>query len=77
MKMRPDVSAKGFSAVNAFFFSGLSKIAYATEDEARGLLVGNATNAGLGFDRFYWFEVCTYWCALPGESVLGTSETAA
>lgn len=56
--MKPDLSAKGFSALNAFFFSGMSKIAYATEDEARGLLVGNSTNAGLGFDRFFWFEVC-------------------
>lgn len=55
--MQPDLSAKGFSALNAFFFSGLSKIAYATEDEARGLLVGNSTNAGLSFDRFFWFEV--------------------
>eukprot|EP00752_Nemacystus_decipiens_P002419 g2280.t1 len=56
VRMKPDLSAKGFSALNAFFFSGLSKIAYATEDEARGLLVGNATNVGLGFDRFFWFE---------------------
>ena len=56
--MRPDVSAKGFSAINAFFFSGLCKIAYSTEHEARGMLVGNSTNPGLGFDRFYWFEVC-------------------
>lgn len=55
--MKPDLSAKGFSALNAYFFSGLSKIAYATEDEARGLLVGNSTSAGLGFDRFFWFEV--------------------
>lgn len=55
--MRPDLTAKGFSAVNAFFFAGMSKIAYATKDEARGLLVGNSTNHGLGFNRFYWFEV--------------------
>lgn len=56
--MKPDLSAKGFSALNAFFFSRLSKIAYATEDDARGQLIGNSINAGLGFDRFFWFEVC-------------------
>ncbi|CAN0313678.1 unnamed protein product [Ectocarpus sp. 6 AP-2014] len=56
VKMKPDLSAKGFSALNAFFFAGLSKIAYASEDEARGLLVGNSTERGLGFDRFHWFE---------------------
>ncbi|CAN0366380.1 unnamed protein product [Pylaiella littoralis] len=56
VKMRPDLSAKGFSATNAFFFAGMSKIAYATQDEARGLLVGNSTDSGLGFDRFHWFE---------------------
>ncbi|CAM9097534.1 unnamed protein product [Scytosiphon promiscuus] len=56
VKMRPDLSAKGFSALNAFFFAGMSKIAYATEDEARGLLLGNATEKGLGFDKLFWFE---------------------
>lgn len=55
--MRPDLSAKGFSALNAFFFAGMSKIAYVTEDEARGLLLGNATEQGLGFDKLIWFEV--------------------
>lgn len=55
--MKPDLSATSFSPQNAFFFANLSKIAYYPEKEARGLVKGNSTCGGLGFDRFHWFEV--------------------
>ncbi|CAM9599499.1 unnamed protein product, partial [Laminaria digitata] len=54
--MKPDLTAKGFSTQNAFFFSVMSKIAYESKDEAKSLVVGNATCSGLGFDHFHWFE---------------------
>lgn len=55
--MKPDLRATEFSAQNAYFFANLSKIAYKPEQEARGLVKGNSTCEGLGFDRFHWFEV--------------------
>lgn len=68
VKMKPDLATNGFSALNAFFFAGLSKIAYASEDEARGLLVGNSTERGLGFDRFHWFEVGGGMCVTKAHA---------
>ncbi|CAM9248043.1 unnamed protein product [Scytosiphon promiscuus] len=56
VSMKPDLSATSFSPQNAFFFANLSKIAYSPEKEARGLVLGNSTYEGLGFDRFHWFE---------------------
>lgn len=55
--MKPDVTAKGFSAQNAYYFARMSKIVYSPGNEVKGLIVGNATCEGLGFDRFHWFEV--------------------
>lgn len=55
--MKPDLKATTFSPQNAFYFSMLSKIAYKPKNEARGIVQGNSTSAGLGFDRFHWFEV--------------------
>ena len=57
VEMKPDLAATTFSAQNAYFFANLSKIAYKPEQEARGLVKGNSTCEGLGFDRFHWFEV--------------------
>eukprot|EP00903_Cladosiphon_okamuranus_P009617 g9153.t1 len=56
VEMKPDLRAAKFSAQNAYFFANLSKIAYKPENEARGLVKGNSTCEGLGFDRFHWFE---------------------
>lgn len=55
--MKPDVMAKGFSAQNAYYFARMSKIVYSPGNEVEGLIAGNATCEGLGFDRFHWFEV--------------------
>ena len=57
VERKPDLTAKRFSTQNAFFFAVMSKIAYESEDEARSLIVGSPTCAGLGFDHFHWFEV--------------------
>ncbi|CAM9368027.1 unnamed protein product [Hapterophycus canaliculatus] len=54
--MKPDLSATSFSPQNAFFFATLSKFAYSPEKEAEGLVKGNSTSEGLGFNRFHWFE---------------------
>lgn len=57
VEVKPDVAAKGFSAQNAYYFAKLSKIAYLPRDEVEGRIVGNAAGAGLGYDRFHWFQV--------------------
>lgn len=57
VEMKPDLDATKFSPQNAYFFARLSKMAYRASHEVQGLLVGNSTSAGLGFDRFHWFEV--------------------
>lgn len=55
--MKPDLRATKFSPQNAFFFASLSKMAYKPKNEAMGLVKGNSTFEGVGFDSFYWFEV--------------------
>lgn len=55
--MKPDLEAKIFSPQNAHFFANLSNMAYSPHKEAEGLVVGNSTCEGAGFDSFYWFEV--------------------
>lgn len=55
--MKPDLSATTFSPQNAYYFARLSKMAYRKKHEVEGLLAGNSTSKGLGFDRFHWFEV--------------------
>lgn len=55
--MKPDLKATKFSPQNAYYFARLSRMAYKMKNEVEGLLVGNATSTGLGFDRFHWFEV--------------------
>lgn len=55
--MKPDLETAKFSAQNAYFFASLCKIAYKPEQEAKGLMKGNSTYEGLGFDRFHWFDV--------------------
>lgn len=55
--LKPDLEATSFSAQNAYFFAKLSTIAYMTKAEAEGVVKGSATEAGLGFDRFHWFQV--------------------
>lgn len=57
VELKPDLSATSFSAQNAFFFAKMSKIAYLPKAEVQGLMQGNDTNEGIGYDRFYWFEV--------------------
>lgn len=57
VKLEPDLTATSFSAQNAYYFSMMSKMVYAPKAEVDGMLKGNATNPGLGFDRFHWFEV--------------------
>lgn len=59
MELKPDLSATSFSAQNAFFFAKMSKIAYWPKAEVQGFMQGNDTSNGLGYDRFYWFEVRT------------------
>ncbi|CAN0019599.1 unnamed protein product [Scytosiphon promiscuus] len=54
--MKPDLEATTFSPQNAFYFARLANIAYKPKNEAKGLVKGNSTSAGLGFDRFHWFE---------------------
>ncbi|CAM9523149.1 unnamed protein product, partial [Ascophyllum nodosum] len=56
VEVKPDLKAKTFSPQNAFFFATLSSIAYKPKGEARGLVAGNSTCEGMGFDHFYWFE---------------------
>lgn len=55
--LKPDLEATSFSAQNAYFFAKLSTIAYMPMAEAEGVVKGSATEAGLGFDRFHWFQV--------------------
>lgn len=55
--MKPELTATGFSAQNAYFFAEMSRIAYSPENEVEGLIAGNATCEGLGYDRFHWFQV--------------------
>lgn len=57
VELKPDLEATEFSCQNAFFFAKMSKIAYLPKDQARSFLKGNKTNAGVGFDHFYWYEV--------------------
>ena len=57
MEVKPDIKAKTFSPQNAFFFATLSSIAYKAKGDAKGLVAGNSTCEGMGFDHFYWFEV--------------------
>lgn len=57
VEMKPDLQATTFSPQNAFYFARLANIAYKPKNEAMGLVKGNSTSAGLGFDRFHWFEV--------------------
>lgn len=59
MELKPDLQATDFSYQNAFFFAKMSKIVYFPKSEVRGLLKGNETSAGMGFDHFYWYEVRT------------------
>lgn len=58
-EFKPELEATKFSVQNAFFFAKMSKIAYATREEVHAFMQGNegATDRGLGFDHFYWFEV--------------------
>lgn len=56
VEMKPDLKATKFSPQNAYYFARLSRMAYKMKNEVEGLLVGNATSTGLGFDRFHWFE---------------------
>lgn len=35
----------------------MSKMVYSPKVEVEGMLKGNATSPGMGFDRFHWFEV--------------------
>lgn len=67
--MKPDLQAVAFSPQSAYFFAHVSQIAYKPEHEARGLVVGNSTSEGLGFDRFHWFEV-----RIPSSSSIGPTE---
>lgn len=62
VELKPDLTATGFSAQNAYFFSMMSKIVYSPKLEVEGAIKGNATNKGLelGFDHFFWFEVRYY-----------------
>lgn len=57
MELKPDLETTEFSCQNAFFFAKMSRIAYLPREEARGLFKGNETNAGMGFEHFYWYEV--------------------
>ena len=58
--LKPDLEATEFSCQNAFFFAKMSSIAYSTREEVRLFMQGDgAKHNGLGFDRFYWFEVNT------------------
>ena len=57
VKLEPDLTATSFSVQNAYYFSRLSKMVYAPKDEVEGMLKGNTTSPGMGFDRFHWFEV--------------------
>lgn len=57
MEAKPDLNAEGFSMQNAYFFAKMSKAAYSPREAAEGLVKGNSTCAGMGFDQFYWFEV--------------------
>ncbi|CAN0222365.1 unnamed protein product [Ectocarpus sp. 6 AP-2014] len=56
VEMKPNLNTTKFSTQNAFYFASLCKIAYKPEQEAKGLVKGNSTNDGLGFDRFHWFD---------------------
>lgn len=60
VEMNPDLRATTFSPQNAYYFARLSKIAYRKKNEVEGLLAGNSTFKGLGFNRFHWFEVCMF-----------------
>lgn len=57
MKLEPDLTTTKFSTQNAYYFSRMSKVVYAPKAEVEGMLKGNATSPGMGFDRFHWFEV--------------------
>ena len=57
MEVKPDLHTTKFSPQNAFFFATLSNVAYKNQKEAKGLVVGNSTNEGMGFEQFYWFQV--------------------
>ncbi|CAM9140899.1 unnamed protein product, partial [Ectocarpus sp. 12 AP-2014] len=37
-------------------FARMSKMVYSKKSDVQGMLTGNETIAGLGFDRFHWFE---------------------
>ncbi|CAN0092157.1 unnamed protein product, partial [Ectocarpus fasciculatus] len=56
VEMKPDLKTAKFSAQNAYFFASLCKMAYQPEQQVKGLVKGNSTNEGLGFDRFHWFD---------------------
>lgn len=57
VQLKPDLQATSFSEQNAYFFAKMSSIAYKSKSETEGLIKGNATHAGLGFDYFHWFQV--------------------
>lgn len=61
MPVKAEPYCEGFSLQNGFFFASVSKMVYKPKAEAEGLVKGNSTCAGLGFDHFHWFEVCK-WC---------------
>lgn len=57
--MEIDLKATKFSVQNAFYFARMSKIVYSDKSEVEGLLRGNDTSVGMGFNHFHWFEVRT------------------
>ncbi|CAM9543452.1 unnamed protein product [Ectocarpus fasciculatus] len=56
VELKPDLSATSFSLQNGYYFARMSKMVYSKKSEVQGILTGNTTTAGLGFDRFHWFE---------------------
>lgn len=57
VKLEPDLNTTTFSMQNAYYFARMSKMVYLPQGEVEGLLKGNETAAGMGFNHFYWFEV--------------------
>ncbi|CAM9387975.1 unnamed protein product [Hapterophycus canaliculatus] len=54
--MEIDLDASEFSLQNAFYFARMSKIVYDSKNEVEGMLKGNDTSSGMGFNHFHWFE---------------------
>ncbi|CAN0019804.1 unnamed protein product [Scytosiphon promiscuus] len=69
--MKIDLDATTFSLQNAFYFARMSKIVYDEKGEVEGMLKGNDTNAGMGFEHFHWFEADP---EISGASVLDATQ---